>query len=223
MAFLTPDRIETVRVGDETLTIKQKITPDGAVATRDLGPTVKKGDLVKPNAKLNRGTGIPRGITVHNTEFVPPEPGTNPAEQYARYTYPNQEMGEVAVHYWVWRDQIWQQLRDDEQGWHAGDDERRRTDHRGRQTGGNLDTISIEAIGDDPETTRTAAMLTAYLAAKYHLDPFADVYTHNYWMYGTDRYVPGAPKNCPIYLLPVWPEFLRTVQGYYDAIRASEQ
>jgi len=144
--FLQPDRVITVKVGGETITIKQKLTPDGVRATKDIAAHVKRGDLVKPNRKVG-GDGKPRGITVHNTNMITTASGTNPAEQYARATFPNGNMSGVVVHYWVWKSEIWQQLRDDEQGWHAADGASRRSSQRqGQQIGGNLDTIAIEII-----------------------------------------------------------------------------
>lgn len=220
--FLTPDNIITATVGVHTLTIKQKITPDGARATKNICDYVKKGDLVKPNKPLNNGTGKPKGITVHNTGDITVSASTTPAEQYARATYPNGNMNGAAVHYWVWKTDIWQQLSDNEQGWHAGDGASKRKDHRGDMTGGNLDTIAIECIGTDPESENTTALLVAYLCSKHQLDPAFDVYTHNYWMYGKDSIVQGARKNCPLYILPHWPEFLEKVKGYFNSMTAPQ-
>ena len=87
-------------------------------------------------------------------------------------------------------------------------------------TGGNVDTIAIECIGSDPETEETVAKLTAYLCKTYGLEPVLDVYTHNYWMYGKDEKVTGASKNCPIYILPHWDEFVCRVKGYHDKDKA---
>ncbi len=218
--LLTPDSIITAMVGLHTLTIKQKITPDGARATKDIASYVKKGDLVKPNKPLNNGTGKPKGITVHNTGNITVKADTTPAEQYARATYPNGNMGGAAVHYWVWHSDIWQQLSDSEQGWHAADGSSRRKDHRGNMTGGNVDTIAIECIGSDSESEDTLAKLVAYLCSKHNLDPALDVYTHNYWMYGKDSKVQGASKNCPLYILDHWSVFLEKVKGYFNSITA---
>lgn len=221
MAFLVPDKIITEKIGNETITIKQKITPDGAVAAKDICSYVKKGQYVKPNAKLNNGTGVPKGITVHNTNDIKCSSGTNPAEQYARATYPNGNMNGVAVHYWVWKNEVWQQLSDNERGWHAADGSSRRKDHRGGQTGGNVDTISIECIESrsDAESEKTLAKLVAILCYRYNLDPAYDVYTHNYWMHGVDKMVNGARKNCPIYILNHWAAFLDSVKGYWNTLK----
>jgi len=186
MAYLIADRI----IKEGGLTINQKLTPDG----------YKK----KPNLKM-----VIEGVTVHNTGSISTASGTNPAEQYARATYPNGNMGWVAVHYWVCKGIIWQQLRDDEQGWHAGGTIRQ--SHRGKALSGNRNTISIEIIGDDLESEETGNKLVALLCKRHKLDPMLDVYTHNWWMYGVDKIVQGVRKNCPIYILDHWAEFLKAV------------
>lgn len=181
MAFLTPDKVRTEKIGNETLTIKVKITPDSAVANKVCGH-VPVGGKMKPCAKLNNGTGKPKGITVHNTGDISVASGTNPAEQYCRATWPNCNMGGVAVHFWVWKTEIWQQLDEMERGWHAADGSSRRSSQRkGETIGGNLDTISIECIGKDPVSEETTAKLVAYLLKSHNLSPDTDVYTHQYF------------------------------------------
>jgi len=203
--FLQPDRVITAKVGGETITIKQKLTPDGVRATKDIAGHIKRGDLVKPNRKVS-GDGKPRGICVHNTNMITAASGTNPAEQYARATHPNGNMNGVVVHYWVWKSEIWQQLRDDEQGWHAADGASRRASQRaGQQIGGNIDTIAIEIIQSaaDAETEKTAALLIAHLLQKHSLSVDTDVYTHNYFY---------SKKRCPSVLLPKWSAFMGEVR-----------
>lgn len=215
MAFLTPDKIITAAVAGGTITIKQKITLDGTRATRDICSYVKKGDLVKPNAKLNDGTGKPKGVAVHNTNDIKCAAGTNPAEQYARATIGG-NMNGVAVHFWVWKTEIWQQLSENERGWHAADGSSRRASQRtGEKIGGNLDTISIECIGTDAQSEDTTAKLVAYLLKKHGLSAATDVYTHNYFMGLPNKIVSGAKKNCPLYILPHWPSFMDKVKGYF--------
>ena len=214
MAFLTPNSIRTVYVGSETLTIKSKIIPDNYLAFKYVASYVKQGDPIKPCALLNNGTGGPKGITIHNTEDLTVPTGTTPAEQYCRATY-NCNMGGGVVHFYVYKNDIWQLLSENEQGWHAADGVSRRKDHRGTLTGGNVDTIAIECIGNISESKRTTAMLTAHLCHKYNLDPKYDVYTHNWWMYGTDSLVRGARKNCPIYILDQWSIFVQSIKNYY--------
>lgn len=209
MAFLTPDKIITAAVGGGTITIKQKITPDSA--------RKPDGSKVKACAKLNDGTGKPKGITVHNTNDIKVASGTTPAEQYARATWPNCSMKDVAVHFWVWRSEIWQQLSEDERGWHAGDGSTRRASQRAGETiGGNLDTISIECIGADAGSEDTTAKLVAYLLKKHGLSPSTDVYTHNYFMGLPNKIVSGAKKNCPLYILPHWSDFMAAVTKYFS-------
>ena len=215
--FLQPDKIVKVQIGSHELTINQKIIPDNLIAKKDIASYVKKGDKMKPCAKLNNGSGKPKGITVHNTGDIKVSSGTNAAEQYTRATY-NGNMSGVVVHFYVWHKEIWQNLDESERGWHAADGSTRRTDHRGNKTGGNLDTIAIECIGPDSESEDTVAKLVAYLCKKHGLDPKYDVYTHNYWMYGKDDIASGARKNCPIYILPHWNKFLETVNNYFASV-----
>ena len=52
--FLKPDKIVTTENG---LTIKQKIIPDSLRAPKDVASWIRKGQKMKPCAKLNNGTG----------------------------------------------------------------------------------------------------------------------------------------------------------------------
>lgn len=209
--YLVPDSIKTVKVGGETLTIKQKIVPDSARATQYVAPHVLKGQLMKPCAPL-AGTGKAKGITIHNTGDIGVS-GTTPAEQYARATWPNQNMRGVIVHFYVWHSDIWQLLDETERGWHATDGSSRRSSQRTGQTiGGNLDTLAIEAVGSDAETEATTAKLVAYLLREHGLSPDTDIYNHNYF-YGA--------KNCPVYILPHWSKFIAAVKTWYNAGAAS--
>lgn len=219
MAFLTPDKTTKITVGGKTLTVSKKIIPDNLRATRNLCSWVRKGGLMKPCAKVSGGSGKPRGITVHNTGAIRAASGTTMAEQYTRATY-NQNMSGVIVHYYVsGYDAIWQMLSTEpgkvERGWHAADGSSRRRGHTGKLIGGNLDTIAIECIGNSAEAEDATALLVAYLCQLHGLDPATDVYTHNYFMYGVDKAKIGARKNCPIYILPHWNEFLNKVKCYY--------
>ena len=204
MAFLKPDKIISTPNG---LTIKQKIIPDSLRATKDVASWSKKGAKMKPCAKLNNGTGKPKGITVHNTGDIKVPSGTNAAEQYTRATL-NGNMAGVVVHFYVWDNEIWQNLREDERGWHAADGSSRRKSQRKdcSTIGGNLDTIAIECIGNRKGSEDTTAKLAAHLCNKYKLDPATDVYTHKYFY---------PAKNCPQYILPHWNTFLATVKEYY--------
>lgn len=208
MAILTPDRIRMEKTNSGSIiSIKEKIIPDSARATKHVATYVPKGAPMKPCKKLNNGTGKPKGITIHNTNDIAVATGTTPAEQYTRATWPNCNMGGAVVHFYVYKSDIWQNLAEAEQGWHATDGGTRRNSHRsGEKIGGNLDTLAIECIGNISESEDTTAKLAAYLLAKYSLDPNTDLYTHN------DFY---AKKKCPAYILPHWDKFIAKVKQYY--------
>ena len=211
MAILSPDKTVTTTNG---LKIKQKIIPDSLRATKDVASWCKKGDKMKPCAKLC-GTGKPKGITVHNTNDINTAAGTTAAEQYTRATY-NGNMGGVVVHYYVYESDIWQLLDNSEQGWHATDGASRRKSQRGGSDtiGGNVDTIAIECIGNKATSEDTTAKLVAYLCAKHGLNPGTDVYAHKYFY---------PSKNCPAYILPHWSTFLTNVKKYYDALTGAQK
>ena len=210
--FLTPDKIITTKNG---LTIKQKIIPDSMVATKNVASFVKKGQKMKPCKKLNDGTGKPKGITIHNTGDIKVASGTTPAEQYTRATFSGNMSG-VVVHYYVWKNDIWQNLKDTERGWHAADGSSRRKSQRsdGSKIGGNADTIAIECVGSSAESENTTAKLAALKCYEFGLNPATDVYTHNYFY---------PKKRCPIYILPHWSTFLKKVQEYYDDLKDNEK
>ena len=217
MSFLTPDRVWKISMGALTLDINEKIIPDSARSPRDIAAHVPQGGRMKPGTLLG-GNGKPRGITIHNTDEIAVPSGTTPAEQYARATWPNANMRGVVVHFYVWRRAIWQLLSLNEQGWHASDGTTRRASKRAGQTiGGNLDTIAIEVIGSHPQTEESAALLTAYLLRENGLDAATDLYTHNYFLGQAERIVPGASKNCPVFILPRWDDFQSQVRGYLKA------
>lgn len=221
--YLKPDKTIITSLGGKKIKISQKIIPDGTTASKDVCSYVKKGDLVKPNAKVDNGSGKPRGITVHNTPAISVNAATTMAEQYARATYPNLNMGGAMVHYYVsGYDEIWQLLNTEkgktERGWHASDGSGRRTAHNGSKwstIGGNLDTIAIECIGNSKEAEDATAILVAYLCKKHGLNPNVDVYTHNYFMGLDEKIISGASKNCPVYILPHLNTFISTVSKYY--------
>jgi N-acetylmuramoyl-L-alanine amidase CwlA len=201
--FLKPDKIITLTVGGKALTVNQKIIPDSLRAAKDVASYVKKGQPMKPCAPVGPA-GKPLGITVQNTNDIKVAAGTNAAEQYSRATY-NGNMRGVVVHYYVWRDEIWQLLRLNERGWHASDGKTRRAGRRpGQKIGGNLDTIAIEAIGPSAETEDTTAALCAWLCREFGLDPALDIWQH--WDF--------SGKDCPLYIRPHWKLFLETVADY---------
>ena len=136
--FLIPDKTITLAIGDRTLTVHQKIIPDDMVAPRNVADWVRKGQPMKPREQVGPN-GRPLGVCIHNTNDIRVASGTNAAEQYSRATF-NGNMAGVVVHYYVWRDEIWQLLRLDERGWHAADGRTRRDGRRpGQRIGGNLD------------------------------------------------------------------------------------
>ncbi|MCL2531458.1 MAG: N-acetylmuramoyl-L-alanine amidase [Oscillospiraceae bacterium] len=198
--FLKPDNILTHTVGAHRFVVHQKIIPDDMRAPRNVAAWVPKGSPMKPRRLLG-GNGVARGICVHNTNDITVARGTNAAEQYTRATF-NGNMAGVVVHYYVWRNEIWQNLRLDEQGWHGGDGQTRRDGRRpGQRIGGNLDTIAIEAIGSHAETTRATALLCAWLCQELSLEPALDLWQH----------FDFSRKICPQYIRPHWASFVQTV------------
>ncbi|MCL2445260.1 MAG: peptidoglycan recognition protein family protein [Oscillospiraceae bacterium] len=217
--FLTPNQTKTVHIGRAQLTIHKKIIPDGMRATHSVASWVPKGGLMKPNQPFGKPgetlRGQARGICVHNTNMIQTPAATNPAEQYTRATF-NGNMKGVVVHFYVWREEVWQNLALNERGWHAGDGQGRRAGRRaGQKIGGNLDTIAIEAIGRDKETTRTIALLCAWLCREHNLDPALDIWQH----------ADFSPRSgCPVYLRPRWSCFVQQVKAdYFCAGDATEK
>lgn len=196
MAKLTPDatRIE------HGLVINEKIIPWGAVWPKGSGK-YKKGDKYKADKLLSGGTGKVAGVTIHNTNDLPNV--EEDAEQYTRATWPNANMNDARVHYYIDDINAWQNLREDEVGWHAGD---------GGNGPGNSTTLSIEIIMDgsggpeDVKAEENGALLAALLLHRHGLTIDA-LYTHNHWMGHPDSIVKGVSKNCPLYILPHWSKF----------------
>ena len=195
MAKLTPDATRT----EYGLVINQKIIPWGAVWPKDSGK-YKKGQKFKADKRLSGGTGKVAGVTIHNTNDL--ENVEEDAEQYTRATWPNANMNDARVHYYVDDINAWQNLEDTEVGWHAGDG----------SGPGNGTTISIEIIMDgtgskeDLGAEANGVILAALLLKKYGLT-VEQLYTHNHWMGHPDAIVQGARKNCPLYILPHWEQF----------------
>ena len=208
---VTPDKIVKIPVNGANLIVHQKIIPNTLVATKDVASWVLNGQPMKPRALLG-GDGKPRGITVHNTGDITGSGlrtgAESAAEQYVLATY-NGNMGGAVVTYYVSDSgHIWQTLNDNERGWHATDGSSRRMGTRGVQIGGNLDTISIEGVGD--KSTDGVARLVAYLCYKYGLDPDFDVYQHNFFY---------SSKSCPLYIRSYgWTKFLTDVKKHYASL-----
>lgn len=199
MAFLTPDKIRT----EHGLVIKEKIIPWGAVWPKDSGD-YKKGDLYKADRKLSGGTGKVKYVTIHNTEDILEARGTNDAEQYTRATWPNCNMGDSRVHYFIDETDCWQNLREDEVGWHAGDD-------RGP---GNDSSLAIEIIMDgsgskaDKAAEDRGALLAAILLNRHGLG-IDKLKRHKDW----------SGKYCPAYIIPHWAAFKAKVETYLKQIQ----
>lgn len=185
---LTPDRVRI----EQGLKICEKIIPWGAVWSKNYG-SYSKGNLYKADRKLSNGTGKVGGVTIHNTDG-----GAN-AETYTRATYPNQNMKDCRVHYYVDDKEAWQNLQEYEVGWHAGD---------GRGNG-NETTLSIEiimrgsAIANDAKSEENGALLAALLLHRHGLG-VDKLYKHQDW----------SGKYCPAYILPHWEQFKNKVQAY---------
>lgn len=207
--ILTPDKIMKEPLG---VVINQKIIPMGAIK-KNSAEGILKGMLFKADKLMQ-----PQWITIHNTDDIKEAPGTNDAEQYARACYPNDNLGTARVHFWVDDEAIWQQLREDEMGWHAGDG----------AGPGNGTSIAMEIIMgnsntpvQDAKAEDNGARLAAILLHRWNL-PIERLTTHNHWMGLPDRIVPGAWKNCPWYILPHWPQFIAKVKVYLDQLKKPE-
>lgn len=232
MAFLTPDNIRT----EHGLVIKEKIIPWGAVWTKNYS-NYKRGDKYKADRKLSNGTGKVEYITIHNTPDIKEAKGTNDAEQYTRATYPNQNMGTSRVHYFIDETDCWQNLREDEVGWHAGD---------GRGDG-NETSLGIEIIMDgtgskaDIEAKDRGALLAAILLNRHGLG-IERLVTHTYWVNKSAgktfadvdeqccNLIKGK-KWCPTYIfastnktkaLNNWKVFKALVKQYLDQITGGD-
>ncbi|MFQ8573375.1 MAG: N-acetylmuramoyl-L-alanine amidase [Oscillospiraceae bacterium] len=157
MAKLTPDATRT----EHGLVINEKI-----IRGARFGPglrRVQEGAQYKADRLLSGGTGKVKGVTIHNTNDL--KNVEEDAEQYTRATWPNANMNDARVHYYVDDINAWQNLREDEVGWHAGD---------GRKaTGGNETTLSIEIIMDgsgskeDLKAEENGVLLAALLLKKH--------------------------------------------------------
>lgn len=209
MAYLKPDKI----VKEHGFIIKQKIIPWGAVWPRNVygadGTLIfAKNGQYKADRKLSGGTGKVQYITIHNTGTISVPIDTTMAEQYARATWPNCNMNDSRVHYYVDGVDCWQLLRDDEVGWHASDG----------YGPGNETSIAIEIImnRDHNEQNRKAfergAMLAAILLNRHGLG-IEKLTTHNHWY---------KSKYCPAHILPYWSDFVELVEENLIKIKAKK-
>ena len=202
--MLKPDKTRV----ENSVTINEKIIPDSARANKYCASWCKAGEPMKPCRPLSYGV---TGVTIHNTEDLPKV--KDDGEQYTRATWPNCNMGGVVVHYYVDDLCAWQNLKESEAGWHA-------TDGTGQ---GNYGTIAIEVIMDAKSEKRNAAAeanaakLAASILHRYGLG-IDQLYTHNHWLGLADRIVPGARKNCPLYILPHWDRFKAAVKAELEGL-----
>lgn len=205
MAFLTPDKVRV----EHGLTIKEKIIPWDAKWTKNYGK-FKIGDDYKADKLMSKI----EYVTIHNTADIAEAKGTNDAEQYTRATYPNQNMGDVRVHYFIDETDCWQNLLENEVAWHAG------------KTANDC-SLSIEIImsgkGDkaDVDAENRGALLAAILLNRHGLG-IDRLVTHNKWMGLPDKIVPGEKKNCPVYILPHWAQFKAKVAENLKKIQGEE-
>ena len=205
MQFLQPD----AERAENGVLVREKIIPWGAVWPRDAAG-FRKGSPFKADLLLSGGTGKVRGVTIHNTGRIAVSPQTTPAEQYTRATWPNANMNSVRVHYYVDAFGAWQNLREDEVGWHTGD---------GTYGPGNNTTVAIEIImdgsgdADDLAAEENGARLAASILRRHGLTE-RDLYTH--------RELSPVGKYCPAFLLPRWDEFRKKVGRYLAELRADD-
>lgn len=152
--------------------IKQRLLPDGRSN--------------KPNLGMS-----PQWLTVHNTDNT--DAGAT-ADAHSRYILNGSGGTKKSWHYTVDDKDIFQHLRDTEQGWHAGDGNGM----------GNSRSIGIEICMykgmDEQKAWANAAWLVAHLAKKYDI-PLVKVVPHKHW----------TGKNCPSRILPHWSQFLNMI------------
>lgn len=186
MAKLIPN--STYRVNG--VNINEKIIPDGLKwksASKAKSAGFAPGALYKKQQKLNKNSGVPLYITIHNTSDL--NNVNDDGEQYTRATY-NENMGSVRVHFYVDDICAWQNLKAGtgmisadplngaEVSWHAGDGS--------TSNGGNMTSLSIEIIMNDNEdhdakAYDNGARLAAWLLWKHGLD-INKLVTHTYWV-----------------------------------------
>lgn len=163
-------------------------------------------------------------ITIHNTEYIKVASNTTPAEQYVRATY-NGNMGDCRVNYYVDKECAWRCLPDDWVNWSCADG-------CSNPNSGNNTSIAIEVIGDSKEAESNAIKLAAALMEKYGLDTSSGLRTHSYWMNVRDgargtiqelNTMKNKYKNCPIYILPHWEQFVKRVAAALGEGEIEEQ
>lgn len=192
---LTPDKTRI----ENGVTINEKIIPDSARAAKYVSSWCAAGQPMKPCRKLVNGG---HGVTIHNTGDLA---GVHDdAEQYTRATWPNCNMGGVVVHYYVDDVCAWQNLSEDEQGWHAGDG----------FGDGNCGTIAIEIImngstgAENEKAEDNGARLAASILHR-HGWTIENLYQHKKW----------NGKQCPVYIIPHWEDFVHRVNTHLERLK----
>ena len=192
MAFLVP----TSTYNACGVTVKKRIIPFGVKSSKDIYVSgrlvIPKGGNFKADTYLTGGK--PTTVTIHNTENIVPASGTTKAEQYSRAMYPNENLNDVRIHFFVDEVEAWQNLLENEVSYHAG-------------SKANTTSISIEIIGNSAKAEDNGARLAAYLLHKYNLG-MSGLTTHKAW----------TGKYCPAYILPHWDKFKENVEKYYNQL-----
>lgn len=162
-----------------SIDIKQRLIPDGRAN--------------KPNLAMK-----PMYLTVHNTDNT--DAGAT-AEAHSRYVLNGSGGAKKSWHYTVDDKCVFQHLRDNEQGWHAGDG-----------TGpGNALSIGVEVCMyagiNEQAAWRNAAELLAMLSIRHSIPP-ERIVPHRHW----------SGKACPSRLLPHWQQFMEMVTRAKEAM-----
>lgn len=242
MALLTPNTTYSIN----GVTVNEKIIPDGTRwknADKAKAAGFSANSLYKKQVKLTNDTGVPRFVTIHNTDDL--DNVNDDAEQYTRATF-NENMKSVRVHFYVDDLGAWQDLKagtglcpNDPKGsaevsWHAGDGS--------IADGGNMTSLSIECIMNDTadhdaKARDNAARLAAWLLWFYGL-PIEKLVTHTYWVSKSAGKTFSDPdtqccnpikgeKWCPSYIfgssnvstaLKNWKAFKALTKTYLDAL-----
>src|SRR5690554_5968917 len=161
--------------------------------------------LLPQSAKNVPGrTMTPRYITIHNTANT--SKGAN-AKSHANYMSNGSGGRQASWHYTVDDTEIWQSLKDTQQGWHAGDG----------KGPGNTQSIGIEICensdGDFEKAVDNAVWLVRKLMERHDI-PISNVVPHKKW----------SGKNCPRKLLDRWDSFIAAVKGVeYHAPKQSSK
>lgn len=137
-------------------------------------------------------------IVIHETANT--DEGAD-AKRHNEYLLNEAKETEISWHYTVDDHEIYQNLPDDEVGWHAGD--------RQEEPGGNINGIGVEICvngdGNFKNAKENAVKLCVYLMEKYGLN-IDDVKQHNDFM----------DKNCPQIIRESgqWDDFLNDIKNF---------